>query len=284
MDPKQPHGILLAPSASGPAARSPARVFELPGERKYPRLDDHIVTPGTREEMVRGRRVIAQPANPPHADLHNRLGSVIEQHAAPGYIVSSDLLTRVNEGSNFATDTSVRHAGIDPNTGDRYLEELVFEVVSTQSMADIRARAEDLSDRGVRRVIAIFVKRGEVREWDPRENRWVTLSLDGVLKDRTLVRPVEIRALLDEAVARSSIVKALDSRKEPELMRLKQTEREEGRRQALSTSIVRLLEKRGLAPTPEQVEVLTNCRDTQRLERWLEATLDVASVAELLEL
>ena len=58
-------------------------------------------------------------------------------------------------------DTSVRRAGIDPSTDARYLEELAFEVVSEQSRRDITERAEDLARRGVRRLIAIFVKQSE---------------------------------------------------------------------------------------------------------------------------
>ena len=72
---------------------------------------------------------------------------------------STDLLTRLSEGSHFATDTCVRRAGIDPRTGVRHLEELAFEVVHEQSTKDITERAEELSARGVRRVVAIFVKK-----------------------------------------------------------------------------------------------------------------------------
>jgi hypothetical protein len=105
-----------------------------------PGLDDRLVQPETREEMLRGRRIYAAPALPPHADRHSALNYTIEAHAADSYITSSDLLTRTSHDSDFATDTSVRRAGIDPSTGGRYLEELAFEIVNTQSLREICTR------------------------------------------------------------------------------------------------------------------------------------------------
>jgi hypothetical protein len=170
--------------------------------------------------MVRGQLVIAVPALPPHADRHCELDYVIRAHVAPGYISSSDMLTRAGPGSEFATDTSVRKAGLDPGTGTRYLEELAFEVVSTQSKRDVTIRAEDLTARGVRRLLAIFVKQAEVREWSPSKNDWVTLPLDGKLEDPTLARPVELKALLDAAAADDAVVDALDTDRRAHLLAL----------------------------------------------------------------
>ena len=62
-------------------------------------------------------------------------------------IASQDVLS----DGDLATDTSVRRAGINPETGERYLEEMVFEVVNTQRLSDVTAKAEELAGRGVRR-------------------------------------------------------------------------------------------------------------------------------------
>ncbi|MFV8750832.1 hypothetical protein ACNOYE_09815 [Nannocystaceae bacterium ST9] len=202
-----------------------------------PRVDERLVVPETREEMVRGRKVIATPALPPHADRHCQVDYVIRGHTAPGYVTSSDLLTRSSTGSDFATDTSVRREGIDPSTQARYLEELAFEVVFTQSLRDITERAEDLVNRGVRRMIAVFVKDGSVREWSRERNDWITLPADGVIDDPTLVRPVEVRALLDAAAADDALVDALERKGNPRLARLvdqgREAALESGRRQGL---------------------------------------------------
>jgi hypothetical protein len=212
--------------------------MSFPGNRSLPGVDDHLVEPEvTRDEIVRGRHVIAMPALPPHADRHARLDYLIVASTSEGYVTSSDLLTRMGPNSNFATDTSVRRDGIDPATGQRYLEELAFEVVSEQSNRDIRERAEDLTARGVRRLIAVFVKRGEVREWSRERNDWVTLPIDGVIEDPVLARPVAVRALLEASVADDEVVAALDAKGNPKLNRIKADVRELGRVQGFEQGL-----------------------------------------------
>src|SRR5690606_3130170 len=142
-----------------------------------------LVEPESRQEMVRGELISAMPANPAHGDPHARIDYVTTAHAAPGYIVSTDLLTRFGPKSDFATDVCVRKVGIDPETGARYLEELAFEIVNQQSLRHITVRAEDIIGRGVRRLIVIFAKRREVTEWSQAEHRFVPLPLDGMLED-----------------------------------------------------------------------------------------------------
>ena len=206
-------------------APSNGRCFIAPGLRRLtmhdvpakgflprPYHDERLVEPETREEIVRGRRIHAMPANPEHGDRHLEVDRVIGTNIAPGYVGSSDLLTRAGPRSDFATDTSVRRAGIDPRTGSRYLEELAFEVVNEQSMRHMIERAEDLTACGVRRLIAIFVKRGEVCEWSGAEGRWIPLDLEGSIDDPTLIRPVPIRALLDTSHADDAVVRALESK------------------------------------------------------------------------
>ena len=98
MDPKS-HTVYAAPAASV------ASSFRLPGTRDFPRLDDHLVRPETREEVVRGVHVMAMGANPPHAERQTKLDLVIEPHVAPGYVAATDLLTRFSSGSNFSRET-----------------------------------------------------------------------------------------------------------------------------------------------------------------------------------
>ena len=177
MEPKRPSAErkLVVPPAKGAAAlRLPAH--ELPP----PYVDERLVEPETRQEMVRGRLIQAAPANPEHGDEHAELDYLARGYLAPGHTASTDLLTRAGPGSDFATDTCIRRSGTDPRTGSRYLEEVAFEVVNTQSLSQMIERAEDLTRQGVRRVFAIFVKKREVGEWSPSRASFVPLDLDGV--------------------------------------------------------------------------------------------------------
>ena len=252
----------------------------------FPAVDDHLVEAETREEMVRGVRMIAQPAHPPHADRHIDLGHVIRAHVKPGYIVSADLLTRFGPKSDFATDVCVRKEGDDPQTGRRHLEELAFEIVNEQSLRHITIRAEDIIGRGVRRLIVLFVKRGTVTEWSQAEHRFVELPLDGVLEDPTLVGPIPIRALLDAVAAEEAVALAMWERDLPVIAERKQELRarayEEVREHFLRVLLL-TLEGRGLHPSADQRAAIEACTDDEQLARWLLVAARVSSVAELLE-
>jgi hypothetical protein len=250
MDPKSPGpGFLLAPGASGPA-------LHMPGARDpeaMPRVDDHLVRPETsREEMVRGRRIIAAPAKQPHAQRQNEVGYVVRAHVASGYEVDTELLTRVGPRSDFATDVCVLRTGIDPATETRYLEELAFEVVSEQSLRDITERAEDLSTRGVRRLIAIFVKKNQVAEWSPESKRWIPLPFDAKLEDPTLARPMVVQALLDAAVADNEVVDALAAKGNARLAQREADARARGNTEGLTMGITALCEAFGILIGPSE--------------------------------
>jgi hypothetical protein len=247
-------------------------------EGPFPGVDDHIVTPETREEMVRGELILKQPSEPPRADCRARLGYVIVPHVAPGYIASTDLLTRFSFNSDFGTDVCVRKKGTDPDSGNRYLEELAFEIVDEQSLHHITIRAEDMAARGVRRLIVIFIEHGTVTEWSPSEHRFVPLPLDGVLEDPTLAHPMPLRAILDPDAARRAVTVAVWAKNDPWIR-----ERKQGFRKGLQDSLLVILESRGLHPTDEQRATIESCSDPERIQRWLAAAVRVHSVADLLE-
>ena len=225
MDPKPSFsGMLLAPSYSGSGA------LRLPSHREaLPAVDDRLVQPETREQLVRGRRVVAMPSNPPHGDRHFKLDYVIGAHVKDGYVGSTDLLTRSAARSDFATHTCVRRDGVDPRTDTRYLEEVAFEVVNEQSLRDVTEQAEDLTARGVRRVMAIFVKKGEVCEWSAKGGGWKKLDPESTFVDRTLALPVPVRALLDAAEADNAVARALLAKNNPVLDELKIRSEQKGK-------------------------------------------------------
>ena len=128
VDENRPLYALRAPGAS-----TAAESMRLPGTDEFPRVDDHLVEPEiSRDEMIGGRRIETMGAEPPHATRHSQLDYVLRAKVAAGFTTASDLLTRVDKDSDFATDGAIVREGIDRNTGARYLEELAFEVVSTQ--------------------------------------------------------------------------------------------------------------------------------------------------------
>jgi hypothetical protein len=258
----------------------------LPGPQEFPRVDDHLVRPETREEIVRGTRMVALPAHPPHAERQTKLDVVIDTHVAPGYVAATDLLTRVGPQSDFATDLCVRKVGIDPDTGARYLEELAFEIVSEQSRRSITIRAEDLSKRGVRRLIAIFVKTSTIEEWSRDEQRFEPLDLDGELVDPTLTRPIALRALLDVAKGYDETARALDLKRVPYLVELRREAEERGKREGelrgKRDMLARQLARR-FGPLSAEARTRLAQADAAQLDAWSERVLDAATLADVLE-
>ena len=217
-DPTRTNEVYLAP---GPCT---VEAMKLPGSR-FPAPDDHVVEPETGREMIDGKIVEVAPSKPPHADRQLALGYVLEATVAPNYVASVELLTRVNEDNDFATDLCIRRAGKDEE-GHRYLEELSFEIKFTQSESDIKKRARYLTRRGVRRVFAVYVRvekqdgderviAGPIKEWSTAEDDWKVLEDDSAIEDRCLSRPVPVLALLDAFEADNAVARALLDKHNP---------------------------------------------------------------------
>jgi hypothetical protein len=265
VDPKpRSPAILLAPPPSGSSG-----AVRLPAAREPPPVDERLVQPETREQLVRGRRVVAVPANPEHGDPHATLNYIIGAHIKEGYVGSTDLLTRCAESSDFAFDTSVRRDGIDPTTGTRYLEELAFELVDEQSLQDLTEQAEDLSARGVRRVVAIFVQKGEVCEWSATTGAWETLDPDGTFEDPTLVRPLGVRELVDPNEADNAVARALLAKNNPVILEMIAESRRQGRKKGLRTVIDAACELLGIELTAAR-QARMNELDAPELEALLD--------------
>lgn len=269
--------VLLAPAAS----RAGAAHF--PGVARPPGVSDHLVEPETREELVRGRRVLAAPALPPHADRHIELDYVVRAHVRDGYVGSSDLLTRFGPQSDFATDACIRKDGVDPATGQRYLEEIAFEVVSTQSSGNITARAEEVTARGVRRIFAIFVKAREVREWLPAEHRWCKLDSGELIDDPCLLRPIAAEALLAAAAADDAVAQALIAKRNPVVMDYSARERSAGEAQGRAEALLTILAARGIdVPEEARRRILHTTAQTE-LQRWLTRAATANALADVLD-
>jgi hypothetical protein len=271
MDPKPRGGALIAHAQGGGALHFPSR-------DPHPSLDDHLVAPETRAERIRGRHVEAMPAHPPHADRQLELAYALRGSLKPGYVGATELLTRAGPGSDFATDVCVRKAGTDPATGTRYLEELAFEVVHEQSARDVREKAEDLTARGVRRVLAVFVKTGKVSLWSREKGAWLDLDPEGSLTDECLSRPIRIKALLDAAEADAAVAAALVEKQHPVIEAVKAETFREGQ----AAAVLAVLAARGVTLPEEARARIAACRDASLLERWLARAAVAGSVEDVL--
>jgi hypothetical protein len=103
----------------------------------------------------------------------------------------------------------------DPVTGGRQLEQLAFEVVSTESLGHAAVKAAKLTGRGVRRVFAIDVERSRAMEWSPALGSWRRLDAAGQIEDAALELPLPIEAMLHAARADDEIARALVARHNP---------------------------------------------------------------------
>ena len=267
---------LKAPGhGAGPSLR-------LPGRGPFPQVDEHLVEAEvTRDEIIGGRRVVAMPALPPHADRQSIIDRVVGSCVASGYTTAAELLTRVDEESDFGTDVCVRKDGDDPETGARYLEELAFEVVSEQDLGDVTEKAERMHRRGVRRIFAIFLKRPRVCEWSAESGGWRTLDRDSQIEDPCLVTSLPVAALLDAAAAAVAVVKGLAAQGNPEIQRREDVARSEGRAEGVAGSILRLLETRGITVSEAQRQEILSCRDLARLDGWLVRAASASSAGEV---
>lgn len=270
MDEKRAGFSLKAPGRSG--SGHPRR---LPGRGPWPGVDDHLVQPEiTRDEIIGGLRVVASPAQPPHATRHTQLDYVVRALVTSGFTAAADLLTRHDHDSDFATDVCVFKDGVDPATGTRYLEEIAFEVVSKQNERLVTEKAIRMYRRGVRRIFAVRVKKGEVCEWSPESQGWNPLDAGARIEDACLVAPLAVAALLDAVAADKAVAEALIAKGDPTLREREARGRAEG--------ILTVLEARGIAVRPDQRQEILSCHDLERLDRWLRAAALTSSVEEVL--
>jgi hypothetical protein len=275
MDEKRPAYDLKALSRSGPSLR-------LPGRSSFPGVDDHLVVPEvTRDEIIGGKRVIAMPAQPPHADRQSAIDHLLQTHVAPGYVASADLITRHAVDSDFASDACVYKEGVDPETGTRYLEEIAFEVVSEQKKRLATEKAALMHRRGVRRIFAIFLKGQRVCEWSADSQSWHPLDRGAQIEDPCLVTPLPVAALLDKTEASIAAVRGMAAQGNPEIQSREAEAKAEARAEAKAEDVLRVLEVRGLAVNEAQRQEILGCRDLDRLDRWLRQAALASSADEV---
>jgi Uma2 family endonuclease len=234
-----------------------------------PDIDERLVTPGTRYEMLDGELVYVAPAEGPHAILHSKVLALVEAHAGPEFDVACDLLTRTSKKNDLAPDVSVFPIAPDPQTHRRQLAQLAFEIVSTESLRHAGKKAAELVARGVRRVFAINVERERVLEWSSALGTWSMLDTSAHVVDPTFATPLPIEALVRAAKADDVVARALLAKGNPVINEARAQDRAEGKREGLAEALVTMLSARGIALDSAERVRIHGERDPAILARWL---------------
>lgn len=290
MDPKVSAPRLLAPSAS---ASTPLR---LPGAgQPRPRLDDHLMPEEARWEVVDGQRYECM-ANEEHAGPQTDLTVLFHYAVAPDYHALVELTTRHDLDNDFTSDVCIKRQGKDPLTGERYLEELAFEVANTETLAHVRKKARRMAERGVRRVFAVLVKKGQLLEWSRAHDEFDILSGDTIIEDRCLRAPLRVKALLSAASADDFAARALLARGAPALLEAQASARQAGQQtghqaghqagliEGQQQALLSVLQVRGVRVSDEARAQILACTTLATLTAWLKRAATASDLAEVLSL
>jgi Uma2 family endonuclease len=270
-----------------------------------PDIDDRLAPPETCYEVHDGELVYVPPADPPHATRHSKISALVEAHAGLAFEVASDMLTRLTDIDDKAPDVSVFPLAPDPQTGRRQIEQLAFEVVSTESIGRAGIKAGQLVARGVRRVFAVDVERSRALEWSAALGTWSVLDPDGHIEDPALGAPLPIGDLVHAAKADDSMARALIAKRNPVIEAVRAQDRAEGKAKGLAEGkamglaegkAMGLAEGKAKGKAEALLDVLTlrnlsvddaarsrilGEQDLARLQRWLSRAMTCATVAEL---
>jgi Uma2 family endonuclease len=249
-----------------------------------PAVDDRLAVPGTRYEVMDGERVYVPPADELHGENHADLSTLLRMHVIAEYAVAVDMLTRTSKTDDIAPDASVYPRARDPQTGGRQLEQLAFEVASSQSLGRAAHKANKLIGRGVRRCFAIDVRRARVLEWSREHARWDALAQGSAIDDPVFAIPVPVAALVDAAQVPTAVARALIAQRHPVIEDERLAARAEGRVDGFQRSILDVLAARELDPTERQRAIILAQHDPDRLRRWLGRAVRCATIEELLAL
>jgi Uma2 family endonuclease len=251
-------------------------------EPDLPDIDDRLVEPETPYEMLDGELIHVSPSDTPHARRQAQLCALLEAHVGPEFDVASELLTRTSRVDDFAPDVSVYLRARHPVTGKRQLARLVFEVVSTQTLANAGRKAGKLSARGVRRVFAIDLERSRALEWSAVLGTWSVLESSGHIEDPALEVPLPIEMLIQEAKVDDAMARALIARRNRVIDDVRDESVAQGIARGWAQAVLSVLVRREVAVDREARERILAERDVGRLERWLARASACTSVAELL--
>jgi len=242
--------MLLAPGAASYGLAAPARA-----PSPQPAIDDNFLDEGCGHEVVDGQVYELSPANEDHGTEHFHLPTVLGTALRPEYKGAVDMLTRPKAKSNHAPDVSIFPRARDAQTGGRRVEELIFEVLDTESLAHVTAKTRALIARGVRRAFLVDVTDRSIHEWSRDDDGWRRLDAADAITDPCFVVPVPVRALVDELLGDDTVARSLLQKNNPVLATELQRARAAAQRAGIQ--LVRRLERRlGRALTDAEHDVL----------------------------
>jgi hypothetical protein len=251
------------------------------------------------------------PADEPHGERHSKLNALLEACTSAEYNAACDMLTRTSKISDIAPDASVYPMARDPKTGGRQLEELAFEIVSTQTLSDAADKARRLSERGVRRVFALDIPHQRVFEWSREAATWRVLPDAGAIEDPALVARLPVEALIKAAKADDAMAQALLAKRNRVLVTALEREhrdghdegrragleegRQEGQREGrqeglaegklrgMRSSLLAIAEARRVRLDEAQRDRIAACDDPRTLGDWTRRAAKADEAADIFE-
>lgn len=305
MDPRSPAPVLFAPGAAHHGVQAPSHppsTQDGSGEHRrahLPAIDDHLLAEDSHAEILDGQlKLLAMGSHQPHATRHIDLATVVRTSVRKGYESALDLLTRTGHKDEFAPDISVYPTGDDPVTGGRRVDELVIEVMDSTTLGELTAKATKLTERGVRRVLAVDVNRQTVHEWSGAETRWREVDAGGQIEDPCFVTPLPVRAFVDALLVDEVVLQALRAKRTPALLEMLDDSQKRGRDQGLRDgrdqglrdgrvtglreAIRATLRARGMSLTDDQRARVEACDDPDALTAWLVRAATVGRADDVL--
>ncbi|MFO0608106.1 MAG: Uma2 family endonuclease [Polyangiales bacterium] len=212
MDPPSSSRMFVAPGAVSYGLSAPSRT-----PAALPAIDDNFLDEGSGHEVVDGQVYELAPANEDHGFEHFHLPTVLGAALRPEYHGAVDMLTRPKAKSNHAPDVSIVARARDEKTGGRRVEEIVFEVIDTESLAHVTTKTRALIARGVRRAFLVDVNDRSIHEWSCDEDGWRRLDDGASITDACFVVPIPARALVDELLSEDTVARSLLQKNNPVL-------------------------------------------------------------------
>ena len=184
-------------------------------QHELPDVDQRLVAPETRYEIHEGRVVYVAPADEPHGTRHSKIATLLEIHAKDEFDVAVDMLTRTSVLDDMAPDVSVFARARHPKTGARQIEQLAFEVASTERLWRSRPKRSSSSVAACGGCSPSTWCTSE--PWSGRgpPGAGEFLARDGVIEDETLAAPLPVAALVDAVKADDAVARALLVKRNP---------------------------------------------------------------------